>query len=73
MFELQTMAITPTFEYQLRKAEMELKKGQNMLDHEKEIFSRPARSWFQTGKEKAKAEGRYFINWWAIIDLSVQN
>ena len=28
-----------------------------MIEHEAEIFSRPARTWFQTGKEKAKAEG----------------
>jgi hypothetical protein len=41
----------------LRQAEMELKKGQNMIDHEAEIYSRPARTWFQTGKEKLKAEG----------------
>nr|GAT44205.1 DEAD-domain-containing protein [Mycena chlorophos] len=43
-------------EKQLRQAEMELKKGQNMIEHEAEIHSRPARTWFQTGKEKAKAE-----------------
>ncbi|KAI9063051.1 DEAD-domain-containing protein [Trametes sanguinea] len=43
-------------EKHLRQAEMELKKGQNMIEHEEEIFSRPARTWFQTGKEKAKAE-----------------
>ncbi|PCH33623.1 DEAD-domain-containing protein [Wolfiporia cocos MD-104 SS10] len=43
-------------EKQLRRAEMELKKGQNMIEHEAEIYSRPARTWFQTGKEKAKAE-----------------
>ncbi|KAI0361642.1 DEAD-domain-containing protein [Trametes cingulata] len=43
-------------EKHLRQAEMELKKGQNMIEHEAEIFSRPARTWFQTGKEKAKAE-----------------
>jgi len=36
---------------------MELKKGQNMIEHEAEIFSRPARTWFQTGKEKEKAQG----------------
>ena len=41
----------------MRKAEMELKKGQNMIEHEAEIFSRPARTWFQTTKEKQKAEG----------------
>ena len=36
---------------------MELKKGENMIEHEAEIFSRAARTWFQTGKEKSKAEG----------------
>ncbi|KAF8908956.1 P-loop containing nucleoside triphosphate hydrolase protein [Gymnopilus junonius] len=44
-------------EKQIRKAEMELKKGQNMIEHEAEIFSRPARTWFQTTKEKQNAEG----------------
>ncbi|KAJ7293597.1 DEAD-domain-containing protein [Mycena rebaudengoi] len=39
-----------------RQAEMELKKGQNMIEHEAEIYSRPARTWFQTGKEKLNAE-----------------
>ena len=28
-----------------------------MIEHEADIFSRPARTWFQTGKEQAKAEG----------------
>ncbi|KAF9229305.1 DEAD-domain-containing protein, partial [Gyrodon lividus] len=42
-------------EKQIRQAEMELKKGQNMIEHEAEIFSRPARTWFQTEKEKSKA------------------
>ncbi|KAK0478485.1 DEAD-domain-containing protein [Armillaria novae-zelandiae] len=39
-------------EKQFRQAEMELKKGQNIIEHEAEIFSRPARTWFQTNKEK---------------------
>ncbi|KAF8964183.1 ATP-dependent RNA helicase drs1 [Flammula alnicola] len=43
-------------EKHLRKAEMELKKGQNMIEHEAEIFSRPARTWFQNTKDKQKAE-----------------
>ena len=43
---------------QMRQAEMELRKGQNMIDHEKEIYSRPARTWFQSSKDKQKAEGR---------------
>eukprot|EP00878_Enallax_costatus_P005816 GHUV01006103.1.p1 GENE.GHUV01006103.1~~GHUV01006103.1.p1 ORF type:complete len:892 (+),score=345.95 GHUV01006103.1:153-2828(+) len=50
----------------LRKAEMEAKKAENLLEHESEIFSRPARTWFQTEKQKkelaaaaaAAAEGR---------------
>ncbi|KAF9456194.1 DEAD-domain-containing protein [Collybia nuda] len=39
-----------------RQAEMELKKGENMIEHEDEIYSRPARTWFQTGKEKQQSE-----------------
>ncbi|KAG8219828.1 DEAD-domain-containing protein [Butyriboletus roseoflavus] len=42
-------------EKQIRRAEMELSKSQNMIDHEAEIFSRPARTWFQTEKERSKA------------------
>jgi len=38
---------------------MELKKGENMIEHEAEIFSRPARTWFQSAKEKEKAKGKY--------------
>jgi ATP-dependent RNA helicase DDX27 len=33
-------------------SEREAIKAQNMILHEKEIFSRPARSWFQSSKEK---------------------
>ncbi|OWZ47111.1 ATP-dependent RNA helicase DRS1 [Cryptococcus neoformans c45] len=44
----------------LRQADMEIKKGQNMVEHEAEIFSRPARTWFQSGKEKqaSKSAGK---------------
>ena len=42
---------------QLRQAEMELKKGQNIMEHEAEIFSRPARTWFQSAKNKKMSEG----------------
>lgn len=45
-------------EKHLRQAEMELKKGQNMVEHQDEIFSRPARTWFQTGKEKQNAQAK---------------
>jgi len=43
-------------EKQLRQAEMEVKKGQNMLEHEAEIYSRPARTWFQSGRDKQQSE-----------------
>jgi ATP-dependent RNA helicase DDX27 len=42
----------------MRQADMELKKGQNMMEHEAEIFSRPARTWFQSEKEKRAAKGK---------------
>lgn len=42
-------------ERQLRKAEMEMTKAENMIEHETEIYSKPARTWFQTKKEKALA------------------
>lgn len=41
----------------MRQAEMEIKKGQNMVEHEAEIFARPARTWFQSEKEKSAAKG----------------
>lgn len=44
----------------MRKAEMELQKGENLLKHEAEIFSRPARTWFQSSKEKEKAQGESY-------------
>ena len=41
----------------IRVAEMELKKSQNLIEHEDEIKSRPARTWFQSEKEKEKSKG----------------
>jgi ATP-dependent RNA helicase DDX27 len=38
---------------------MEVKKGQNMLEHEAEIYSRPARTWFQSGRDKTQSEGAF--------------
>ncbi|KIJ25753.1 hypothetical protein M422DRAFT_273273 [Sphaerobolus stellatus SS14] len=54
--EVQAVLKEEKEEKALRQAEMELRKSQNMLDHEKEIFSRPAKTWFQSTKEKQKAE-----------------
>ena len=48
---------------------MELKKGQNILEHEDEIYSRPARTWFQSEKEKQRARGtRIFSRFWCPVD-----
>jgi len=46
-------------ERQLRKAEMEVTKADNMMQHGAEIFSKPARTWFQSERQKqelARAE-----------------
>ncbi|CAM0135987.1 nucleolar DEAD-box protein required for synthesis of 60S ribosomal subunit [Umbelopsis sp. WA50703] len=40
----------------MRQAEMELKKSENMLNHANEIYSRPARTWFQSDKDKKKSK-----------------
>ncbi|KAL1918487.1 uncharacterized protein VTP21DRAFT_3147 [Calcarisporiella thermophila] len=40
----------------LRQAEMEVRKSQNLLTHEAEIYSRPARTWFQSEKEKQQSK-----------------
>jgi hypothetical protein len=42
---------------QLRRAEMELKKSENMIEHDAEIRGRPARTWFQSKDDKRKAKG----------------
>lgn len=47
----------------MRQAEMELKKKENIMEHEKEILSRPARTWVQTEKDKKSAQGEH--NSWA--------
>ena len=46
-------------ERQLRKAEMEVAKADNLMQHGAEIFSKPARTWFQSERQKqevARAE-----------------
>ncbi|KAI8466360.1 MAG: P-loop containing nucleoside triphosphate hydrolase protein [Monoraphidium minutum] len=45
-------------EAELRRAEMEAAKMENMVEHEAEIYSRPARTWFQSEKEKRESKDR---------------
>ncbi|KAM3515318.1 hypothetical protein MY11210_001059 [Beauveria gryllotalpidicola] len=51
-------------EKQLANAEMQVRKGENMIEHEFEIKSRPKRTWFETehDKKKAKEAGKVELN-----------
>lgn len=42
-------------EKQLAQAEMQVKKGENLIEHEAEIKSRPKRTWFETEHDKKKS------------------
>ncbi|KAK9787623.1 hypothetical protein WJX73_001953 [Symbiochloris irregularis] len=42
----------------LRKAEMEAQKAANMMEYEDEIQARPARTWFQTEKQKRSRQAQ---------------
>jgi len=48
----------------MSQAEMQVRKGENMIVHEDEIMSRPRRTWFESEKEKklAKSSGRIELN-----------
>ena len=51
-------------EKQLAQADMQLKRGENLVNHEKEIMARPKRTWFESEKEKriSKKAGRAELN-----------
>ncbi|KAL7935008.1 hypothetical protein V8C35DRAFT_321642 [Trichoderma chlorosporum] len=51
-------------ERQLAQVEMQIKKGENIIQHEAEIKSRPKRTWFETQQDKknAKQAGRDELN-----------
>lgn len=51
-------------EKQFAHAEMQVKKGENLIEHREEIKSRPRRTWFETehDKKKAKQSGRDELN-----------
>ncbi|KAF7561853.1 hypothetical protein G7046_g2278 [Stylonectria norvegica] len=48
----------------LAQAEMHIKKGENLIEHEAEIKARPKRTWFETehDKKKAKTAGKEELN-----------
>lgn len=43
-------------EKEILQAEMQLKKGENLIKHKQEIESRPKRTWFQTEDEKKNSK-----------------
>jgi ATP-dependent RNA helicase DDX27 len=43
----------------LRIAEMEVRKGENVVRYREEIMARPKRTWFATSKEKAAGKGTF--------------
>ena len=42
----------------MEKAEMELKKAQNILEHKTEISSRAPRIWFQSEQDKKRTKNQ---------------
>lgn len=45
-------------EKQLKEVEVQLKRGENMVQHEAEINNRPKRTWFESEKDKRNAKKR---------------
>ncbi|ETS75566.1 ATP-dependent RNA helicase DRS1 [Pestalotiopsis fici W106-1] len=62
--EIEEIMIEEKEEKQLANAEMQIKRGENIMKHEDEIKSRPKRTWFETqnDKKKAKEAGRAELN-----------
>lgn len=54
--EIEQVLAEEKEERALRQAEMQMTKGENMLAHGDEIYSRPARTWFQSEKEKSASK-----------------
>lgn len=48
----------------LNEQERDIRRGENLIEHEKEIMARPKRTWFESEKEKkaAKAKGAMELN-----------
>jgi ATP-dependent RNA helicase DDX27 len=53
-YDIQKIIDQERIEREIRLAEMEVKKAQNMLDYREEIYSRPNREWFISDGTKKK-------------------
>ncbi|KAI1085467.1 P-loop containing nucleoside triphosphate hydrolase protein [Whalleya microplaca] len=62
--EIAAIAREEKEEKQLAQAEMQIRKGENLVAHEDEIKGRPKRTWFETQHEKKRARdaGREELN-----------
>ncbi|GJC85995.1 ATP-dependent RNA helicase DRS1 [Colletotrichum liriopes] len=62
--EIEEIMVEEKQEKQFAQAEMQVRKGENILQHEAEIKARPKRTWFETeqDKKKAKEAGRDELN-----------
>ncbi|GAO19151.1 uncharacterized protein UV8b_03411 [Ustilaginoidea virens] len=62
--DINTIMQEEKIQKQLAQADMQLKKGENMIEHEAEIKARPKRTWFESehDKRKAKQAGRDELN-----------
>lgn len=54
--EIEQILAEEKEERAMRQAEMEVQKSENMIAHQDEIYSRPARTWFQSDRAKADAK-----------------
>ncbi|KAI7887328.1 DEAD-domain-containing protein [Lichtheimia hyalospora FSU 10163] len=50
--QIEEILLEEKQERAIREAEMKVQKSENLLKHASEIYSRPARTWFQSNKEK---------------------
>lgn len=62
--EIEEIVAEEKEEKQLTQAEMQVRKGENLIKHEDEIKARPKRTWFETEKDKKRAKdvGRDELN-----------
>jgi ATP-dependent RNA helicase DDX27 len=62
--EIEEILVEEKEDKQLAQAEMEVRRGENIIVHEDEIKGRPRRTWFESEQEKraAKKAGRAELN-----------
>ena len=56
--EIETIQNQEREEMSIRRAEMELKKLENINEHQGDIYSKPKKEWFMSEKEKKQTQDR---------------